>query len=375
MKETRNRKDAKPPSRPDGEGLDLAGSILDGIGAEILAVDAAGRVTAWNRRIEERVCPGSEVIGKPFDVAAARMWDAAAARDVAEAMRTKALGSGEAVRFERLPCRCPDGRTLLYDAWINPLPGSAGGPGAVLMRIDLTDRYTSSDRSLRSAKASSLANLGASIAHEIRNPLNSISVHMQLLKEEIEGLGRKVGRDTLESVDMISEEIRRLNRIVDGFLKFSRMPAPDLKPGDLNHAARLAVKLLAAEAAGLGVSVEFKEGDIPQVLIDGDLIRQAIYNVVLNAVQACGGSGRVLMSTRKDRHSVAIEISDTGPGIPPAEREKVFDIFYSRKEGGTGLGLPIANRIVEEHGGRIAIGQGSAGGASFEIHLPLAGGS
>ncbi len=366
------RGSAEPtPSVPGEPGLR---DLVDAAGVEVIAVDARGRVTVWNRGIETRTCPKEDAIGRPLAEIAGRIWASQAGTDLVRTLVSKVLGAGESLRLQRFELRESGGRPVFYDIWADPIGRRGiGVVGAVLIAADVTERYESSDRSLRSAKSASLANMGAAIAHEIRNPLNSISVHIQLLKEEIESRGDRFGGEAIESIGLISEEIRRLNRIVGNVLKFSRMPDPDRRIGDLNAVVLMAVKLLAAEAAEAGVSVEVKAGEIPKVEFDGDLMRQAVYNIVLNAIQACPG-GRIAVSTRLDRHSVAIEISDTGPGIPPAEREKIFDLFYSKREGGTGLGLPIANRIVEEHGGRIAIGRSQTGGASFDIHLPLSGG-
>jgi signal transduction histidine kinase len=351
----------------------LIESLLDGLSAEVLAVNRQGVVIVWNQRLAERVCSKENALGRPIGDLIERITDPLRAVDIEEIMRDVVMDQGKSVYLDRYPQRDKDQNTILYDIRIDPLrlPHHPDIAGAVFMRTDVTEKYQSSDRKMRTARTSSLANLGASIAHEIRNPLNSISVHVQLLREELAAKA-ETADEVLDSVEMILEEIDRLNRIVENFLRFSRMHSPSLKPADLNEVVEKAIKLLEPEAEASGVALRFSKNPVESVALDNDLFRQALHNLLLNAIQASPHGANVNVGIRRARHSIVVEIADQGPGVPPNERDRIFDLFYSRREGGSGLGLPIANRIVEEHQGRISISQSAAGGACFEIHLPLA---
>lgn len=230
----------------------------------------------------------------------------------------------------------------------------------------------------QAARAQRLAELGsvaAGLAHEIRNPLNSLNLNFQLLEEELSERGVALPRARL--LALTRSEIARLDRLVGDFLAYAR-PAP-LEAGEVDPGALLADvrELLAAELAAeqVEVAVEVVPGTGP-LSADREKLRQLLLNLVRNAVQAMEGAPpprRLRLSASQVPGESRLEVEDSGPGVPEEDRERIFELFYSGRKGGTGLGLAIAQRIAEAHGGQIEVGAGRAGGARFAVRLPRPG--
>lgn len=231
----------------------------------------------------------------------------------------------------------------------------------------------------QAAEAERLATLGAlaaGLAHEIRNPLNSLSLNMQLLEEELSPQGS--GGDQRRLLAITRSEIGRLDRLVSDFLAYAR-PRPLRREawaaGGLLEEARA---LLAPEVSGRGGELTVEDASRgATVAVDPEQIAQLLLNLVQNAVHAADGTGRaprVRLAAHLEGDEVRLDVADNGPGVAEADREKVFEIFYSTRKGGTGLGLAIARRIARAHGGDLTVGTGAEGGAVFAVHLPLAAG-
>ena len=216
--------------------------------------------------------------------------------------------------------------------------------------------------------------LAAGLAHEIRNPLNVLSMNLQMLEEELTGrAGGDPTGDTKQYLGTLQGEIRRLSSLVDNFLSYARPTAPRFESRDLNQvvgATRLLVKP-QFEAKGIALR-EGSAPPLPSVDLDEGLIRQALMNILMNAAQILKPGGTVTVETGVAADGgVFVAVTDDGPGIPPADRERIFEVFYSSRPGGTGLGLPIAARILQVHGGRISVESGPAGrGARFVLRWP-----
>lgn len=221
----------------------------------------------------------------------------------------------------------------------------------------------------RSSQRESLAAVGefaTTLAHEIRNPLSGVRLDLQRLQRGTEDAGaRKLVARALRSVD-------RLERTVTGALQVARSGRVERRPVDLSRPLEGAVRSAAPEARSRGgVSIAL---DAPKAAwVDGDVdaLEQVFLNLLLNAVQAAGDGGRVGVEVEVRDDEVAVGVWDTGPGIGPALRERVFEPFYSTRTDGTGLGLAVARRIVEAHGGRIAVGDRKGGGAVLTVRLPV----
>jgi signal transduction histidine kinase len=229
----------------------------------------------------------------------------------------------------------------------------------------LSDRQRKANEFLRRAeRLKTLGEMAAGMAHEIKNPLAAIRSSAQILTERVSG-------KEAQFAHIVVSEVDRLNRVVNEFLDYAR-PAPlKREPVLLSGLLDSCLGLLAPVIKQAGVTVKraFPEGE-HKVAADPNQLRQVFLNLVLNAVQALHSGGEVTLGLAQEAGCTRISIRDTGPGIPPDKLRQVFEPFYSTKPGGTGLGLPIAQRIVAEHGGRLVIESVPGAGTTATVILP-----
>jgi signal transduction histidine kinase len=229
------------------------------------------------------------------------------------------------------------------------------------------------EREERDRRLASLGELGAGVAHEIRNPLNAVDLAVQRLAREVKGATPEDAARLAEMTGIVRREVKGLDRLVDSFLRFARAPDARLAPVDLAAAVRAEAALFAPEAEARGVRVEVREEPpVPPVALDAALFAQALRNLLRNALEASPPGGPVEVVVGAEGAQARVEVRDRGPGIPAAERDRVFEFFHTKKEGGTGLGLPLALRSVRSHGGTIVLRDGAGGGARFVVLLPAA---
>jgi signal transduction histidine kinase len=225
-----------------------------------------------------------------------------------------------------------------------------------------------------SSKLAALGRLTSGVAHEVKNPLNAMMIHLELVKARL-AAPRPDLPGVRESLDIIGAEIRRLDRVVNGFLKFVRSHELALKPVDLNALAQGVVALLEAEWKPARIRFALAlDGGCPRISGDEELLRQALLNVVVNACQAMPAGGTVTLETRRPgREWVAVAVTDEGTGIAPEDRERIFSLYYTTKPEGSGIGLSLVYRIVQMHDGVIDVEtpEGQQGGTRMTIRLPV----
>jgi signal transduction histidine kinase len=230
------------------------------------------------------------------------------------------------------------------------------------------------DRLAHADRLAAIGTLAAGIAHEIRNPLVSIRTFIQLLPER---LNDEEFRTSFRELAL--GEIERICDLINDLLTFSRPTPGERERMSLAELVQQTVRLLDAEARKHDVRLDCDtDVETPRVLANEAQIKQVLLNVVLNAIQASPAPGAVTVSTRRTRHAgqawCAIEVSDSGPGISPAEVVRIFDPFYTTKQLGSGLGLFIARRIIDDHAGTIHAAARPGGGCTFTIRLPASDG-
>jgi signal transduction histidine kinase len=217
---------------------------------------------------------------------------------------------------------------------------------------------------IRSERLAATGRIAAQITHEIRNPLSSIGLNAELLEDELASAAE--GRRLLRA---IQHEVDRLTDITEQYLRFARLPAPKLEPEDLGAIARFVVEFSREECARQQVDLRASAA-AAHALCDQNQMRQALLNLIRNAREAMPGGGRLeVASSTEDGHAV-VRVSDTGVGIAAEHRARIFDPFYSTKEGGTGLGLALTQQIVSQHGGSIEIESEPGRGTTFVVRLP-----
>ena len=219
----------------------------------------------------------------------------------------------------------------------------------------------------RAARMSALGHLSAGLAHEIRNPLASIEGAAYVAQSGQDGVR------TSEFLEIIRKETRRLNDLVTHFLEFARPRAPRFDAVDARHLADSVLTLVARLAAGNKVDLLNRIPEsAPAIKCDSEQMKQVLLNLVLNSIQAMPEGGRLTLSAAAAANTLMLRITDTGPGIAAGYIDEIFDPFFSTKQTGTGLGLPIAYQIVKGHGGDLILESSSSAGCSFAIQMPLA---
>jgi len=231
-----------------------------------------------------------------------------------------------------------------------------------------TDLRKTEAQLIRSEKLAALGQLAAGIAHEIRNPLTSINILIHSLTENL-----PTKNSHWEDLKVIEEEILRINEIVDQFLRFAKPASPLFEKADLIPIFEETLQLLRPQIERGGISVQKEFESLPRATVDKEQMKQVILNLLMNAIQAMPKAGRLGLSDRmsRDGHWVELTIQDSGIGIPPEDIDKLFDPFFSTKEGGIGLGLSIAHRIIDQHHGKIEVESKPGKGTLFTISLPI----
>jgi len=222
----------------------------------------------------------------------------------------------------------------------------------------------------RREKLAAVGNLAAGVAHEIRNPLSSIRGYAAYF-----GAKFPPGSEDRQAADIMVREVDRLNRVISELIEFARPSDLRRRPVQLADLAAHAARLTRPDAMARGVTVDLAAAaDGPEILADPDRLTQALLNLCLNAIQAMEAGGVMRLSTGMAPDGRAfIEVADTGSGIDPAERDRAFDPYYTTKPRGTGLGLPIAHKIIVAHGGEIRLSKRPEGGTSAMVYLPVGG--
>ena len=250
---------------------------------------------------------------------------------------------------------------------------------AALGEVESTLRY--------SRKLAALGRLTAGVAHEVKNPLNAMTIHLELLKGKLAPARAHVGAGSdepvpptadhtaaLEHVSVIGGEIRRLDQVVQGFLKFMRPEDLKLQPVNVGELLQGIARVVEPDAAGANIRIVCDcPSDVPWVHGDPEPLRQALFNLAINACQAMPNGGTLRLSAQPaSGRRVALTVEDTGVGIPPTHLPRIFDLYYTTKAGGSGIGLSMVFRTIQLHDGEVEVQSTPGTGTTFRILLPQA---
>jgi two-component system sensor histidine kinase PilS (NtrC family) len=304
----------------------------------------------------------SEILGAPV----------AAGRPIEELMPSlrpllDATAEAGALRRGEIVHARSDGARVLGVS-LSPL-SDAGG--ALLGRIvnfqDVTQLRDMEEAMARSERLAAVGRLAAGIAHEIRNPLAAISGSIELLAQPAAG----GGADSGELMAIVMREVARLNALITELLEFARPRAPETQPIDLQASLAELLRVAEHDKQLDGARVELSAPQPVWVEADAAQLRQVVWNLLRNAAEASPSGAPITVELGAEDEFARLTVRDRGPGIAAENRPRVFEPFFSTKEGGTGLGLATVHRIVEEHHGRVEIADAPGGGAAIIVRLPI----
>ncbi len=331
-------------------------SMADGM----VTMDPDGRIGAFNNA-------ACEITGLKFEEVQGRALDEIFR--IPEFQWFLKVGSSKTAPYRcEIPFEREDG-TLTLGLTISPLRNERGDYGGLLCIFqDITPIKQMEAEIKKKDRLAAIGELSAGMAHEIRNPLASLSGSLQILKEELSLSG-----DNLNLMDIALNEMERLDRIVTEFLIYAGPKVPVMEECDMAQIIRDTANLIKSGgkfAEDANLMLDMPEGPA-RILADQGQMRQVLLNLALNAVQSLSGPGIVTIKLIQGRNDVSIIVEDTGSGIPREDMDKIFYPFYSTKEGGSGLGLSIVYRIVEDHGGRISVESQPGKGSRFTVKIPV----
>lgn len=221
------------------------------------------------------------------------------------------------------------------------------------------------------AQYAEIAQLAGGLAHEIRNPLSTMRLNLDLLAEDFQNPETPRDRRVLQKIERLQRETSRLHDILEAFLRFVRVQELKRTPSDLNAVLDDLCDFYGPQVSTRAILIRTHyASDLPEMKLDVDLFKQAVLNLILNAEHAMPEGGELILTTRGDGPWNILEITDTGLGMTDEVRSRVFDAFYSTRPGGSGLGLPTTRKIIEAHGGTIHVDSEPGKGSKFTVRLP-----
>jgi signal transduction histidine kinase len=285
--------------------------------------------------------------------------------------------TGRPIRNRRVPLLTPVGATdsiavvQLSVDMMESLGGSTfpGRVPAIAVRLRDPEATRQIGRQLQTAdRLSAISRISGGVAHEVKNPLNAILMHVELARMKL----AKGDTDIDAQMEIISGEILRLDRVVKTFLDFTRPVELNVSELPVDEFMQEIVDLASPQAAFAGIQVDVEQkADGVSIRADRDLLKQAVLNVAMNAIEAMPSGGNLRFESALQNDEAEIRITDSGPGIPPELRDKIFRLYFTTKEGGSGIGLAMTFRIVQLHDGTIDFSSEPGKGTTFTIRFPV----
>jgi PAS domain S-box-containing protein len=333
--------------------------------AIVATTDVTGRITYVNDKfVEISGYSREELLGQDHRIVNSGYHSKEYIRDLWHTIANGRVWHGE------LRNRAKDGCYYWVDTTIVPFLDDRGKPYQyIAIRSDITARKQAEETLAQQAALARLGQMAAVVAHEVRNPLAGIKGAVQVLMSR-----RPAGDAELPVMRDIVARIDALSELINDMMVFARPRPPRLSPFDLHPIVADAITMVQRDTAARGIEFSI-DGDDVAVMGDGELVRATVLNLLLNAAQAMSERGRIVVTTTVRDGMAVLEVRDTGPGIPEDIREQIFEPFFTTKARGGGLGLPIARRTAELHGGSLTVDCPSNGGTVVTMTLPARAGA
>jgi two-component system sensor histidine kinase AtoS len=331
----------------------------------LMTLDKQGVVVTFNRMAEKILAiPARDVLGRTL----VQIWGE---ESPLACLPESAVLDGQEVSGHELHVDIEEEKRVLGVSIAPIVEADERTWGLLLLIDDLTEKRILEDRLRRADRLAAMGTLAAGLAHEIKNPLTAVRAFVQMFPERYE---RKDFREKFDRI--VPRELDRVNELLEDLLDLVRKPRLRIRALNVNEIITQVLETLEPEAIRRKVAVKFKgQDDSSEVFADESYFTRALHNLVLNAIQAMPGGGQLTMDTEPDLlpgglRAVSITVTDTGPGIPPDQINDIFNPFFTSKEKGTGLGLAVTNKIVEDHGGSLTVKSERSVGTSMIMTLP-----
>lgn len=339
--------------------------VLDSMNDGVLVTDEEHRLLLVNKAAERLIplVPGKIIRERSI-------WEIIADEDIARFTR-EILSTDDSVSDQEFTLD-HGGVTRILSCSILPLVQAGHIRGNILQLVDISEKRGREARLRRAESLASLTTLAAGVAHEIKNPLGSIGIHAQLLEKMLAEIDSDDVTTMKSYLDVIGEEIERLNRIVVDFLFAVRPMDTHLESNDLNQLAEdlLGFVQYELDQAGIEVVRDF-DPDLPKLNLDPRYFKQALLNLVKNAINAMPHGGMLRISTQVRGDEALLRVSDNGEGMSEAVLDKIFEPYFTTRDFGSGIGLTLVYKVIKEHMGDIAVISKEGRGSTFTVTLPV----
>ncbi|MCD6121115.1 MAG: PAS domain-containing protein [Spirochaetales bacterium] len=342
---------------------ELLEMVLNSMTDGVIVTDRQYHVLLYNKSIARMLLINLD------ETSEEKIWEIIDDREIAAFFREK-LTNQEKVIDKEFTLEERINRVISVS--IMPLVRDKRVQGNLIHIEDVTEKRSKEARLRRAENLAALTTLAAGVAHEIKNPLGSIGIHIQLIQKEMRNKKMVKTEMVKEYLGVITEEVDRLNRIVVDFLFAVRPMDTNLEEKNINQVVKEIFNFVQYELKESGVDLKIKLGEeLPRIKIDEKYIKQAILNLVKNSLYAMPNGGLLTVETKRSGGNVVLKISDTGSGIPDELMDKIFEPYFTTKDFGTGLGLTLVYKIVKEHLGEIAVNSKEGEGTTFTISFPI----
>ena len=346
----------------------LQETVFNTIQDGIIVMDSEGVIQYAN----DTACP---LIGlKASDIGTISLWKMVP--DLAHSISSEDGDEGtqkNSVLTREFEINYPEKRFIrLYMVPIDAPVNSEGSGGYVVVLSDITEAQISLEERIENERTSSIMKLAAGVGHELGNPLNSLTIHLELMQRKLEALEKQPKAEKInDSIEICRGEVKRLDAIISNFLEAIRPSEPELNELNLIELLEAVLQVQEVELADRSIEVKIEiEGDIPEILGDRGQIKQVFFNLIKNAMEAMSDSGQLKIRARSDNEQVYLQFIDNGSGISQTDMPKIFDAYYTTKDSGHGLGMMIVQRILRDHGGQIAVESQSDVGTIITLQFP-----
>jgi len=337
----------------------LTSSVLENMSEAVVVLDRENRITLFNKSAEELFKVNSDDVlnGKINSIAEGSLGflenNGSVDIDPAFEKELKLFGESKHLSFSISQLDDPDTNQVKFTVVIK----------------DLTDTKRLEDEAKKNEKLSAMGELASGVAHEIRNPINAIGMIAQRLNKEFTPTLNQ--NEYLDITSLLKSEVNRINKIITQFLSYARPIDLNLKTVELKPYFEEVYHLFEDQAKQKAIKFILQKDDLVNILIDPDLIKQSLLNIIQNAFDAVNNGGEVIVQYYKAKKDFIIQVSDNGIGISPEQQKKIFDLYFTTKKDGNGLGLSISQKIISQHYGSISVSSKVNNGTTIKIILPI----